>query len=129
MHDSKIDFIERVKPIIKKIRGYMVNDKADDMKTLYHEIRMNPILGYHLRTMLFESLIKMVNTIVEFVQDPKYVDRMDEIVDFHRDLGLSVEEVDEFESLFLKLSMHEANFVVKFKEVIAQFKKRLFTDE
>jgi len=45
MHDSKVDFIERVKPIIKKIRDYMVNDKADDMKTLYHEIRMNPLLG------------------------------------------------------------------------------------
>jgi len=71
----------------------------------------------------------MVNTIVEFVQDPKNVDRMDEIVDFHRDLGLSVEEVDEFESLFLQMSIDEANFVVKFKEVIAQFKKRLFTDE
>jgi len=129
MHDSKVDFMERVKPIIKKIRGYMVNDNADDMKTFYHEIRMNPLLGEHLRTMLFESLIKMVNTIVEFVQDPKYVDRMDEIVDFHRDLGLSVEEVDEFESLFLQMSIDEANFVVKFKEVIAQFKKRLFTDE
>jgi len=79
--------------------------------------------------MLFESLTKMVDTIVEFVQDPKNVDRMDEIVDFHRDLGLSVEEVDEFESLFLQMSIDEANFVVKFKEVIAQFKKRLFTDE
>jgi len=129
MHDSKVDFIERVKPIIKKIRGYVVNDKADDMKMLYHEIMANPLLGQHLRTMLFESLTKMVNTIFEFVQDPKYVDRMDEIVDFHRDLGLSVEEVDEFESLFLQMSIDEANFVVKFKEVIAQFKKRLFTDE
>jgi len=71
----------------------------------------------------------MVNTMVEFVQDPKYVDRMDEIVDIHRDLGLSVEEVEEFESLFLQMSIDEVNFVVKFKEVIAQFKKRLFTDE
>jgi len=79
--------------------------------------------------MLFESLMKMVNTMVEFVQDPKYVDRMDEIVDIHRDLGLSVEEVEEFESLFLQMSIDEVNFVVKFKEVIAQFKKRLFTDE
>jgi len=129
MHDSKVDFIERVKPIIKKIRSYIVNDSADDMKMFYDEIMMNPLLGWHLRTMLLESLNKMVNTIVEFVQDPKYVDRMDEIVDFHRDLGLSAEEVDEFEGLFLKVSIDEANVVVKFKEVFAQFKKRLFTDE
>jgi len=129
MHDSKVDFIERVKPIIKKIRSYIVNDSADDMKMFYDEIMMNPLLGWHLRTMLLESLTKMVNTIVEFVQDPKYVDRMDEIVDFHRDLGLSAEEVDEFEGLFLKVSIYEANVVVKFKEVFAQFKKRLFTDE
>jgi len=26
-------------------------------------------------------------------------------VDFHRDLGLSVEEVDEFESIFLQMSL------------------------
>jgi len=45
MHDSKVDFIERVKPIITKIRGYLVNDKANDMKTFYLEIRMNPLLG------------------------------------------------------------------------------------
>jgi len=45
MHDSKIEYIERVKPIIEKIRGYIVNERADDMKTLYHEIRMNPVLG------------------------------------------------------------------------------------
>jgi len=128
MHDLKIDFIERVKPIIEKIRGYMVNDKADDMKTLYHEIRMNPLLGYHLRNMPFESLIKMVKTIVKFVEDPKFVDRMDEMVHFHRDLGLSGEEVDEFESLFLKMSTDDEKFVVKFKEVIAQFKKRLITE-
>jgi len=129
MHDSKIDFIERVKPIIEKIRGYIVNDKADDMKTLYHEIRMNPLLGYHLRTILFESLNKMVKTIVKFVKNPKYVDHMDEIVHFHRDLGLSGGEVDEFESLFLRMSVYEEKFVVKFKEVIAQFKMRLITDK
>jgi len=129
MHDSKIDFIERVKPIIEQIRGYMVNDKADDMKTLYHEIRMNPLLGFHLRTMLFESLIKMVKTIVKFVENPKYLDHMDEIVHSHRDLGLSGEEVDEFESIFLQISVDEEKFVVKFKEVIAQFKKRLITDK
>jgi len=77
---------------------------------------------------LFESLIKMVNTIVEFVQDPKYVDRMDEIVNFHRDLGLSDKELDEIENLLLQTSINEAIFFVKLKDVIAQFKMRLFTD-
>jgi len=79
--------------------------------------------------MLFESLVKMVKTIIEFVEDPKYLDRMDEIVDFHRDLGLKGEQVDEFESLFLQMSNDEENFSVKIKEVIAQFKKRLIPDE
>jgi len=70
----------------------------------------------------------MVNTIVEFVQDPKYVDRMDEIVNFHRDLGLSDKELDEIENLLLQTSINEAIFFVKLKDVIAQFKMRLFTD-
>jgi len=129
VHDSKVDFIERVKPIIEKIRGHVVNDKADEMKTLYHEIRMNPLLGYHLRTMLFESLIKMVQTILKFVEDPKYLEHIDKIVHFHRGLRISGEEVDEFERLFLRMSSEEGRFIVKFKEVMAQFKMRLMTDE
>jgi len=98
MHDSKVDFIERVKPIIEKIKRYVVNEKAKEMKTLHHEIRMNRLLGYHLRTMLFESLIKMVKTILKFVEDPKYLDHIDEIVHFHRGLRLRGGEVDEFEN-------------------------------
>jgi len=92
MHDSKVDFIQRVKPIIKKIRGYVVNEKAEDMKRLYHEIRVNPIFCWHLRSILFESLIKMANAIFKFVEDPENLEDMDEIVNLHRDLRISREK-------------------------------------
>jgi len=129
MHDSKVDFIQRVKPIIKKIRGYVVNEKAEDMKKLYHEITVNPVFCWHLRSILFESLIKMANAIFKFVEDPKNLENMDEIVHLHRDLKISGEEVDEFESLFLRMFSQEDKFVVNFKVVIAEFKMRLLPDE
>jgi len=43
LHDSKAGFIQRVKPNIAKISVYMVNEKAEVLKKLYHELRVNPI--------------------------------------------------------------------------------------
>jgi len=128
MHDSKVDFILQVKPIIKKIRGYVVNEKAEGMKKLYHEIRVNRVFSWHLRSILFESLIKMANAIFKFVEDPENLEQMDEIVDLHRDLRISKEEVDEFESLFLRMSREEDEIVANFKMVMAEFKMRLLPD-
>jgi len=79
--------------------------------------------------MLFESLIKMVKTILKFMEDPNYLDHMDEIVNSHRDLNLSGEEIDEFERLFLQMSNEDGHFIAKFREVIAQFKVRITTEE
>jgi len=53
MHDSKVDYILRVKPIIIKMRGYVVNEKAEDMKKLYHETMVNRVFSCYLRSILF----------------------------------------------------------------------------
>jgi len=63
----------------------------------------------------------MFRTIPKFVQDPKYLDNMDEIVHFYRDLSLSAEKVDEFEKLFLQMSSKEDKCIARLREVMAQF--------
>jgi len=128
LHDSKASFIQRVKPNIAKISVDI--EKAEALKKLYHELRVNPIFfGWHLRPMLFESSVEMVKAICKCVEDPEYHEHVDEIVHLHRDLRISGKEVDDFESLSLRMSSAEGTFVVKFKEVIAQFKMQLLTDE
>jgi len=71
----------------------------------------------------------MANAIFKFVEDPENLEHMDEIVDLHRDLRISKAEVDEFESIFLRMSREEDEFVVHFKVVMAEFKMRLLPDE
>jgi hypothetical protein len=126
IHHSNVEFIEKSKPVFVKLRSLMVIDKTKNMLKLYQEMKNSYVMGKHFQLLQFQSLKKMVNTILDFVKDPNYLHRMDEFVHLHKDLSIGGAEIDEFERLFLKTRFnHEEKFDLKFKEVLAHFKQRL----
>jgi len=62
----------------------------------------------------------MVKTILDFVEDPHYLERMDEIVHLHKDLSIEEIEIYEFKRLFLETHFtNEETFEIKFKEILS----------
>jgi len=126
IYHSNAEFVEKSKPVFQKLKSYMVMDKTKNTLKLYQEMKNSFVMGKHFQLLQFQSLKKMVNTILDFVEDPNYLERMDEFVDFHKDLCIGGTEIDEFERLFLKTPYtNEEKFAVKFKEILAHFKLRL----
>jgi len=126
IYHSNVEFVEKSKPVFQKLKSYMVMDKTKNTLKLYQEMKNSFVMGKHFQLLQFQSLKKMVNTIFDFVEDPNYLERMDEFVHFHKDLSIGGIEIDEFERLFLKTPFtNEEKFVMKFKEILAHFKLRL----
>jgi len=126
MHHSEVEFVEKSKPIFKKLRSYMVMDKAETSQ-LYHEMKTSFFMGKHFQLLQFENLRHMVRIILHFVEDPDYIAiNMDKHVDHHKKLGLNAEEIDEFGRLFLENAKNkEMKFVFKFKQILSDFKEGL----
>lgn len=126
IYHSNVEFIEISKPVFKQLRSYMVMDKSTNTLKLYQEMKNSFIMGKHLRLLQFQSLKKMVNTILDLIEDPNYTERIDEFVNFHKELNIGGKEIDEFEKLFLKQPFaNEEKLALKFKEILADFKVRL----
>jgi len=126
IHHSNVDFVEKSKPVFQKLKSYMVMDNTKNTLKLYQEMKNNFVMGKHFQLLKFQSLKKMVNTILDFIDDPNYLERMDEFVNFHKDLSIEGIEIDEFERLFLKtLFANKEKFRLKFKEILGHFKLRL----
>jgi len=123
IHHSNVEFVEKSKPVFQKLRSYMLMDNTKNTLKLYQEMKNSFIMGKHYQLLKFQSLKKMVNTILDFVKDPDYLERMDEFVHFHKDLSIGGREIDEFERLFLKTSFtNEETFKIKLKEILSHFK-------
>jgi len=126
IYHSNVEFVEKSRPVFQKLKSYMVMDKTRNTLRLYQQVRKSFVMGKHFQLLKFQSLKKMVNVIHEFVEDPNYLERMDEFVNFHKDLSIGGIEIDEFERLFLKTPFsNELKFELKFKEILAHFKLRL----
>jgi len=126
MHHSEVEFVEKTKPIFKKLRSYMVMDKAENTSHLYHEIKTSFVMGKHFQLLQFANLRNMVIMILDFVEDPNYLSQMDKVVQLHKKLSLTGVEIDEFERLFLKNANTKGEqFVSKVQEILAEFKARL----
>jgi len=127
IHHSNVEFVERSKTVFKKLRSYMVMDKTKNTLKLYQEMKNSSfIMSKHFQLLKFQSIKKMVKTILDFVEDPHYLERMDEFVHFHKDLGIEGIEIDEFEYLFLNSHFtNDETFRIKFKEIISHFKFKL----
>jgi len=62
MHHSEVQFIEKTKPILKKLWSYLVTDEAENTAHLYHDMKTSFAMGKHFQLLQLENLRNMVST-------------------------------------------------------------------
>jgi len=102
-YQNENDFVANAKPIIWKLRGYMIMDYADQVMKLYNRFKTNPVLSVRLSIHEPSQTRAMISLMLELVKDPSYLDQMENVAELHLDLKITEEGFVQFELVFLEV--------------------------
>jgi len=119
------NFVDDAKPIIEKLRGYMITEDADHTMKLYNRFKTNPVLSKRFTILQPKQTKAILMLMLELIEDPNYLDKMEKLAESHLDLKITEEEFVEFEKVFLQVCSKNRDFDVKLKTVIGELKLRL----